>query len=128
MSIKNLLHVMVVDDTATSRGLMLQALDSMGLRNVQHAADGQEALAKLAAKPVHLVLSDYFMPGMDGLQLLQALRGEARTRGVGFVLVTGRAEQDLIDRGKMLGMNNFIRKPFTTPELKSCLEAVVGRF
>ena len=128
MSIKDLLHVMVVDDTATSRGLMLQALDSMGIRNIQHAADGHEALAKLAGKPVHLVLSDYFMPGMDGLQLLQSLRGDGRTRGVGFVLVTGRAEPDLIERGKTLGMNNFIRKPFTTPELKACLEAVVGRF
>ena len=128
MSIKDHLQVMVVDDTATSRGLMLQALDSMGIRNVQHATDGQEALVKVAARPVHLVLSDYFMPGMDGLQLLQTLRRNARTKGVGFVLVTGRAEQELIDRGKSLGMNNFIRKPFTTPELKSCLEAVVGRF
>lgn len=128
MSIKDQLHILVVDDMSTSRGLILQALESMGIRNVHHAADGQEALAKIARRPVHMVLSDFNMPGMDGLQLLRTLRGHAATRGVGFVLITGRADKDIIERGKSLGMNNFIKKPFTPPQLKSCLEAVVGRF
>lgn len=128
MSIKDQLHIMVVDDMSTSRGLIVQALEAMGIRNVHHAADGPEALAKSAQRPVHLVLSDFNMPGMDGLALLQTLRGQAPTRGVGFILITGRADKEIIDRGKALGMNNFIRKPFTPVELKSCLEAVVGRF
>ena len=128
MSIKDQLHVMVVDDMSTSRGLIVQALEAMGIRNVHHAADGQEALAKIAKRPVHLVLSDFNMPGMDGLTLLKSLRTQTPTKGVGFILITGRADREIVDRGKALGMNNFIKKPFTPVELKSCLEAVVGRF
>lgn len=127
MSIRDQIHIMVVDDMSTSRGLIVQALEAMGVRNIHHAAGAHDALAKIAAHPVHLVLSDYNMPDMDGLQLLAALRANGSTRGVGFVLVTGRADKEIIDRGKMSGMNNFIRKPFTPPELKACLEAVVGR-
>lgn len=128
MSIKDQLHIMVVDDMSTSRGLIVQALEAMGIRNVHSAGDGQEALAKIAKRPVHLVLSDFNMPGMDGLELLRALRGNAPTKGVGFILITGRADKDIIDRGKALGMNNFIKKPFAPQDLKSCLEAVIGRF
>lgn len=128
MSIKDQLHVMVVDDMSTSRGLIVQALEAMGIRNVHHAADGQEALAKIAKRPVHLVLSDFNMPGMDGLTLLKSLRTQAPTKGVGFILITGRADREIVDRGKALGMTNFIKKPFTPVDLRSCLEAVIGRF
>lgn len=128
MSIKDQLHIMVVDDMSTSRGLIIQALEAMGIKNIHHAANGQEALTKFMQRPVHLVLSDYNMPEMDGLQLLHKLRSDQRTRGVGFVLITGRADKEIIDKGRALGMNNFIKKPFTPVDLKSCLEAVVGRF
>lgn len=127
MGIKDQLQIMVVDDMSTSRGLIVQALEAMGLKNIHHAADGNEALATLSKRPVHLILSDYNMPGMDGLQLLHALRGNQATKSIGFVLITGRADKAIIDKGKSLGMNNFIKKPFTPADLKNCLEAVVGR-
>jgi two-component system chemotaxis response regulator CheY len=127
MALRDQLHVMVVDDMSTSRGLILQALDSFGVRNVQHAADGPGALASLARKPVHLVLSDYNMPGMDGLHLLHALRSDARTKGVGFILITGKADRRIIEAGKKLGMNNFVKKPFEPKDLLGSIEAVVGR-
>ncbi|OCX62322.1 hypothetical protein BFP70_14235 [Thioclava sp. SK-1] len=118
---------MVVDDMSTSRGLILQALDAMGIRQVGYATDGAGALAILEKTPVHLVISDYNMPGMDGLQLLQALRKNPKTARSGFILITGRADKTIIETGKKLGMNNFIKKPFTPPDLRSCIEAVVGR-
>lgn len=127
MSIKDQLQILVVDDMSTSRGLIVQALESMGIANVRHVEGGKEALAAMAARPVHLVLSDFNMPGMDGLGLLREMRNEPKTRGTGFILITGRADQAMIDQGRTMGMNNFIRKPFTPPELKACLEAVVGR-
>ena len=127
MSIREKLHVMVVDDMSTSRGLILQALDGFGLRNVQHASDGPSALSSLATRPVHLVISDYNMPNMTGLELLAALRKDAKLARVGFILITGKADREIIDTGKRLGMNNFIKKPFEPKDLLATIEAVVGR-
>lgn len=127
MALRDQLRIMVVDDMATSRGLITQALDTMGVRQVGYASDGPGALEAIAKSPVHLVISDYNMPGMDGLQLLRALRSDAKTKGVGFILITGRADKEIIDNGRKLGMNNFIKKPFTPQDLKACIEAVVGR-
>lgn len=127
MSLREQLRVMVVDDMSTSRGLITQALDSFGLRNVASTADGPTALQALARAPVHLVISDYNMPEMDGLQLLHALRQGAQTRGTGFILITGRADRAIIDQGRQLGMNNFLAKPFQPPQLRAAIEAVVGR-
>ncbi|PKP69922.1 MAG: hypothetical protein CVT82_08840 [Alphaproteobacteria bacterium HGW-Alphaproteobacteria-4] len=127
MSLRDQLRIMVVDDMSTSRGLIMQALDAMGLRQVGYAVDGPGALTAMAKSPVHLVISDYNMPGMDGLQLLHALRTDARSRGVGFILITGRADREIIDAGRKLGMNNFLRKPFAPQDLRACIEAVVGR-
>lgn len=127
MSLKDQIQILVVDDMSTSRALIVQALELMGIANIHHAASGADAIGLLAAKPVHLVLSDYNMPGMDGIELLRALRGNAKTKGIGFILITGKADKEIVDSGKALGMNNFIKKPFGAPDLRACLEAVVGR-
>ncbi|MEM8630239.1 MAG: response regulator [Pseudomonadota bacterium] len=127
MSVREKLRVMVVDDMSTSRGVLTQALDALGIRNVATAPDGPTALNALENAPVHLVISDFNMPDMNGLQLLHSLRTGAKTKGVGFILITGRAEPEIIDGGKRLGMNNFLKKPFEKEDLKTCIEAVVGR-
>lgn len=126
MSLKSSLMMMVVDDMTVSRGLVEQALDEIGIRQVQYENSGEVALKKLVSRPVHLVLSDYNMPGMDGLSLLQNLRMNKSTQRIGFILMTGRASNDIITRGHSLGMNNFISKPFSTVSLKVCIEKVVG--
>lgn len=127
MSLKDSLRVMVVDDMGVSRGLLIQAIEEIGIWKNQAENDGRAALAKLVADPVHLVLSDYNMPGMDGLELLKALRQNRSTARVGFILVTGNPTPDIVSKGKALGLNNLIKKPFTTAALKQCIESVVGR-
>jgi len=127
MALRDQLRIMVVDDMSTSRGLITQALDTIGIRNVAVAADGASALVVIDRSPVHLVISDYNMPGMDGLQLLHALRSGGNTARVGFLLITGRADKEIVDKGRRLGMNNLVRKPFDTAGLKQAIEAVVGR-
>lgn len=126
MALRDQIRIMVVDDMSTSRGLITQALDALGIRHVSTADDGADALASLAKSPVHLVISDYNMPNMDGLKLLHHLRSGPKTKGVGFILITGRAEQQIIDYGRKLGMNNYLKKPFEPGDLRKCIESVVG--
>jgi len=127
MSLKDNLRVMVVDDMTASRGLLTQALDAIGVKNHQWEKDGADALKTLTAAPTHIVISDYEMPNMNGLQLLEALRKEKTTQRVGFILVTGSADKTLVGQGKKLGMNNYLPKPFTPDSLQKCIEAVVGK-
>ena len=127
MSLKDTLRVMIVDDMGVSRGLLVQAIEEMGIWKNQAENDGRAALNKLIADPVHLVLSDYNMPGMDGLELLRALRQHKATARIGFILVTGNPTPDLVAKGKALGLNNIITKPFSTASMKQCIETVVGK-
>lgn len=126
MSLKDTLRIMIVDDMGVSRGLLVQAIEEMGIWKNQAENDGRAALSKLIADPVHLVLSDYNMPGMDGLELLRALRENKSTARIGFILVTGNPTPDLVAKGKALGLNNIIKKPFSTASMKQCIESVVG--
>ena len=127
MALKDTLRVMVVDDMSVSRGLLTQALEEMGVMSYQTESAGQVALNKVVANPVHLILADFNMPGMNGLQLLEAVRANRTTQKVGFILVTGTPTKEMIDRGRALGLNNLVKKPFTTASLKAAIEQVVGR-
>lgn len=127
MGLKEKLHVLVVDDMSTSRGLITQALDELGVLNYRTENDGEAAWRSVSSQPVHLVISDQNMPRMDGLQLLEAMRRHKATARIGFILVTGRADQALIDQGARLGMNNYLKKPFDVAKFKACVEQVVGR-
>jgi len=127
MALRDQLRIIVVDDMSTSRGLITQALDGFGIRQVEIASDGPSALLKISNWPVHLVISDMNMPGMNGLQLLHALRTRSQTQRVGFLLITGKADREIIETGKKLGMNNFLAKPFQPNDLRAAIEAIVGR-
>lgn len=127
MALRDQLRTIVVDDMSTSRGLITQALEAFGIRQIETAINGQEALQKISAWPVHLVISDMNMPEMNGLQLLHALRNTPQTKGVGFLLITGKADREIIEYGKKLGMNNFVKKPFQPEQLRTAIEAIVGR-
>ncbi len=127
MSLKASLRIMVVDDMATSRGLITQALDEIGIKNYLTENDGSKALTRMASSPVHLVLSDFNMPNMDGLALLKAVRQNRATQKIGFILVTGKPTPDMVTQAKQLGLNNMIKKPFTSLAMKQCIESVVGK-
>jgi len=127
MALADKLQVMVVDDTSVSRTLVIDALDQMRIRHITIAKDGAQALKALMAQPVHLVISDMYMPGLDGLGLLKGLREYKATRTIGFILVTSSGDKTLIERGRQFQLNNFVTKPFSTASLRSAIEAVVGR-
>ena len=127
MSLRDQLSVVVVDDMSVSRALVLNALEQIGIRNVTAMSDGPAALDHIAKRGCHLVISDHNMPGMSGVDLLAALRGNAATAGVGFILISGTMTRELVEAAQRFGLNNFLAKPFDTEKVRSCIEAVVGR-
>ncbi|MEM8753850.1 MAG: response regulator [Pseudomonadota bacterium] len=126
MSLKEKIRIMVVDDMTVSRGLLTMGLEKIGIKNVVPVDHAQKALKALETTPVHLILSDYNMPDMDGLDFLLALRKNQKTQRIGFIMVSGSFNQTIVDLGKRLGMNNFLKKPFNEQSLKQCVESVTG--
>lgn len=126
MALKDVLQVAVVDDTAVSRGLLVNTLEEIGLRDIEVHKNGEEALVALLKRPRHLVLSDMHMPKLDGLGLLEKLRANEATARIGFILVSGKGDDATIARGKSLKMNNYLEKPFDDAKLRRTIEAVVG--
>ena len=126
MSLRDTLRMMIVDDMSVSRALIAQSLEELQISKVLTENDARAALGKLVANPVHLVLCDMNMPGMNGLELLHALRNTKVTQRIGFILITGQPTPELLKIGQELGLNNLIRKPFTTATMKASIERVVG--
>ncbi|MBB6467744.1 response regulator [Aminobacter carboxidus] len=126
MSFLEHFKVLVVDDTTTSRMLITDALQEMGIRKIAIAKDGEQALRMMMEQPCHMVISDFNMPKLDGLQLLKAIRSYGPTRATPFILLTGKGDRQLLEAAVALGVNNFLTKPFTIPALKKAIEAIVG--
>ena len=120
------LSVLIVDDQMTMRSLIRNSMTQMGVNQTREAADGEEALRALLARPSHLVISDFNMPKLDGLSLLRAVRTHPPLKSIAFIMLTGRADIDLVARARQFGVNNFIVKPFTTATLKEKIEEVFG--
>jgi two-component system, chemotaxis family, chemotaxis protein CheY len=121
------LKCMIVDDMQTSRMLIRSALEELGVTQIAIAADGEQALKSLMVQPLPLVISDYNMPKLDGLSLLRALRAYGPTSKVAFIMMTGRGDQDLIDKAKPYGVTGYLSKPFTAATVKAHIEKVIGR-
>jgi two-component system, chemotaxis family, chemotaxis protein CheY len=121
------MRVLIVDDQLTSRLLIRGGLQELGVCEIEMAADGEQGFKSMITKPPHLVISDFNMPKMDGIAFLRAVRSYEPTRKAAFILLTGRADKELIERAQKNGVNNVIAKPFTIPVLKAQIDAVVGK-
>lgn len=120
------ISVLVVDDQLTMRSLVRNGLQQLGFTDIREASDGEEALRVLVQRPVRLVLSDYNMPKLDGLNLLRAIRAHPPTKGIAFIMLTGRADSELVQRAAQFGVNNYLVKPFTVAILRQKIEQVFG--
>jgi two-component system chemotaxis response regulator CheY len=119
--------VLVVDDQLTMREVTRLALQEMGVRLIIDAENGDDAFKKATTQPLDMIISDFNMPGMDGLGLLRAVRGHPAVRKLPFILVTGRGDNALVVSAAQAGVNNYIVKPFTAEMLREKVEAVVGK-
>ncbi|MCQ8784073.1 response regulator [Mangrovibrevibacter kandeliae] len=127
MSFKQHLKVLIVDDQRTSRMLIRDALQQIGVENVVFAVDGEEALKSMMTTPCHIIISDFNMPKLDGLQLLKAIRSYPPTKKTPFIILTGKGDKELVQKAAALGVNNFLVKPVNVPVLQKTIEAVVGK-
>jgi two-component system chemotaxis response regulator CheY len=126
MPVASAIKVMIADDQQTSRLLIRGALTDLGITQVAMAKDGQEALDMLLRQPVHLIISDYHMPRMNGVEFLRAVRMNPPTRQSAFFLLTGVDDNQFLKLAMELKVNNYLKKPVSTPELKKKIEAVFG--
>lgn len=116
----------IVDDQLTIRTLVRTALQQIGVQDIREFPSATEAFQDLKARPAHVVFSDFNMPGMDGLEFLRAIRADASTKAMAFILLTGRADKDLVQRAAQFGANNYMVKPFTVAVLKQKLDQIFG--
>jgi two-component system chemotaxis response regulator CheY len=105
-------NALVVDDSRTMRVVLRRILEERGF-NVREAGDGSEALAAVDADAPDLVLLDWNMPGMTGLEVVQALAGHPARPGMRIVMVTTETEMDRIGEALGAGADEYLMKPFT---------------
>ncbi len=120
------IHTLIVDDQASMRALIRTSLQQLGFREFREAADGEIGLRAMLSGPSHLIISDFNMPNLDGLGLLRAVRAHPPTAGTAFIMLTGRADKELVQRAVQFGVNNYLVKPFTVAQLKEKVEGVFG--
>jgi two-component system chemotaxis response regulator CheY len=122
------MNVLIVDDYKTMLRIIRNLLKQLGFENVEEATDGGMALAKLREKPYGLVISDWNMEPMTGLQLLKEVRADARLKNTPFIMVTAESKTENVVSAKQAGVNNYIVKPFNAETLKTKISAVLGDF
>ena len=120
------IKVLVVDDQKTMRELVAAALRDIGFKEISEANDGELGMQALLQHPAHLVISDFNMPNLDGLGLLRSVRTNDATKKAAFILLTGRADKELVQRAQQFGVNNYLVKPFSVLQLRQKIEAVFG--
>ena len=120
------MNVLVVDDYKSMVRIVRGMLNQLGFVNVDDAPDGAAAMALLKEKEYGLVLSDWNMQPVTGLELLKQVRAEERTKKTPFVMVTAEAKVENVIAARQAGVNNYVIKPFTLAVLKQKLTSVVG--
>lgn len=122
------LKVLVVDDDEMMQRLIGRALAGLGFTQVIVAKDGSEGLAAAARERPDILISDYHMPGMHGLQLVEALRGDSALDHTIIIMLSAADDQQVIEQARDFGADTFIVKPFAPADLKRLIETLYGRF
>jgi two-component system, chemotaxis family, chemotaxis protein CheY len=121
------IRVMIVDDKSMMRTLTRRCLERMGFTQIFEAANPVEALPIARTNRVHLVISDYHMPEMNGLDFLQAIRSDPLLRRIAFIMVSGSGDDDVVKTSAVAGAHGYLMKPFSMVDLQQRLEVVFGK-
>jgi len=119
-------NVLIVDDYKTMLRIIRNLLKQLDIENVEEAMDGTEALAKLRAGNFGLVISDWNMAPMTGLDLLKEVRADARLKSTPFIMITAESKTENVVAAKQAGVSNYIVKPFNAETLREKIEKVMA--
>lgn len=122
------MNILIVDDYKTMLRIIENLLKQLGFKNVHQAMDGAAALKTLGEMQIDLVISDWNMQPMTGLQLLKEVRASDKLKATPFIMVTAESKTENVMAAKEAGVNNYIVKPFNAETLKQKLIAVIGNF
>jgi two-component system chemotaxis response regulator CheY len=115
---------LVVDDFSTMRRIIRNLLKELGFANVEEAEDGAAALQKLRSGKFDFVVSDWNMPNMNGLELLQKIRSDPTLKHLPVLMVTAEAKKENIIAAAQAGASGYIVKPFTAATLEEKLNKI----
>ncbi|MBI4384346.1 MAG: response regulator [Nitrospinae bacterium] len=116
--------VMVVDDSSVMRQIIKNNLKQLGFNHISDAEDGAMGLKKLGEEPVDLIVSDWNMPKMTGIEFLKAVRADAKFKGIPFLMVTSEADKEKIMEAVQAGVSQYIVKPFNANQLEEKIKQI----
>lgn len=128
MAVDKSMPILIVDDYKTMLRIIKNLLSQLGFVNVEEATNGAMALTKLKETKYSLIISDWNMEPMTGLELLRKVRTDDALKSIPFIMVTAESKPDNVIAAKQAGVNNYIVKPFNAETLKSKLVSVLGEF
>ena len=117
---------LVVDDSSTMRRIIINTLNKLGHKECLEAGNGIEGLARLSEGMVDMVITDWNMPEMSGIDFIRALRASDATKKVSILMVTTNAAEDDIVEAMKAGVNNYVVKPFTPDTMREKIEAAIA--
>ena len=128
MAVDMSMQILIVDDYKTMLRIVRNLLNQLGFNNVEEATDGSTALQKMRERSFGLVISDWNMEPMTGLQLLKEVRADMKLKATPFIMVTAESKTENVVAAKEAGVNNYIVKPFNAATLKQKIASVIGDF
>ena len=121
------IKVLVVDDMSTMRRIVKNVLRQIGFTDIMEAENGQDGFTKLKSGGFGLVVSDWNMPVMQGIELLKAVRADSELKNIPFLMVTAEAQKENIIEAVQAGVSNYVVKPFTAEALQEKLEKIFAK-
>ena len=121
------MKILIVDDFSTMRRIIKNLLKDLGFANIQEADDGSTALPMLQQGDFDFVVTDWNMPGMQGIDLLRAIRADDKLKHLPVLMVTAEAKKEQIVAAAQAGVNGYVVKPFTAATLKEKLDKIFER-
>lgn len=121
------MKILIVDDFSTMRRIIKNLLRDLGFNNTQEADDGSTALPMLQKGDFDFVVTDWNMPGMQGIDLLKAIRADDSLKHIPVLMVTAEAKREQIIAAAQAGVNGYVVKPFTAATLKEKLDKIFER-